>query len=147
MTARGGIDECKAKSGALLPLLRALQTRRTPNVVWHDENLLDIHPHYVEERNILEGTWMKLANGSGDTASRAHVTDRVAPGVVYTTFHHPEMQADVATTDFSDWATNCSEYKCTAVQVSRSNGRTEWQEDYRAFAKNSRRIAPTEAAD
>ena len=70
---------------------------------------------------------------------------RVAPGVVYTTFHHPETQANVITTDYSDWATNCPEYKVTAVQVMPSNGPTRWQEDYDAFARQSRRIA--EAAE
>ena len=73
------------------------------------------------------------------------VTERVAPGVVYTTFHHPDTQANVVTTDYSDWATNCPEYKCTAVQVSPSNGRSDWQERYAAFADNSRRIMPPAA--
>ena len=65
---------------------------------------------------------------------RAQITDRVAPGVVYTTFHHPITQANVVTTDYSDWATNCPEYKVTAVQVSPSNGPTEWQEEYDELA-------------
>ncbi|MGB3864877.1 MAG: formate dehydrogenase subunit alpha [Xanthobacteraceae bacterium] len=123
------------------------QTRRTDNVVWHDEDLLEIHPHDAEQRGIASGSWVKLASRAGETTLRALVTDRVAPGVVYTTFHHPDTQANVVTTDASDWATNCPEYKCTAVQVSPSNGRSEWQEDYRAFSERSRRISPTEAAE
>jgi len=123
------------------------QTRRTDNVVWHDEDLLEIHPHDAEERGIADGTWVKLASRAGETTLRAQITDRVAPGVVYTTFHHPDTQANVVTTDYSDWATNCPEYKCTAVQVSPSNGRTEWQEDYSAFSKQSRRIVPADAAE
>ena len=79
---------------------------------------------------------------SGETSLRATITDRVAPGVVYTTFHHPGTQANVITTDYSDWATNCPEYKVTAVQVSPSNGPTDWQEDYAAQAERSRRILP-----
>ena len=123
------------------------QTRRTANVVWHDEDLLEIHPHDAEERGIADGSWVKLASRAGETTLRALVTENIAPGVVYTTFHHPDTQANVVTTDYSDWATNCPEYKCTAVQVSPSNGRSQWQEDYSAFANNSRRIAPTEAAE
>jgi formate dehydrogenase major subunit len=65
----------------------------------------------------------------------------VAPGVVYTTFHHPMSQANVVTTDNSDWATNCPEYKVTAAQISRSNGPTEWQEQYRELSESARRIA------
>jgi formylmethanofuran dehydrogenase subunit D len=92
--------------------------------------VLEIHPHDAELRGVKEGDWVKLASRSGETALRATLTDRVSPGVVYTTFHHPGTQANVITTDYSDWATNCPEYKVTAVQVSLSNGPTEWQKDY-----------------
>jgi len=118
------------------------QTRRTANTVWHDQDRLEIHPHDAENRGINDGDWVRLASRSGETTLRAKVTDRVAPGVVYTTFHHPDTQANVVTTDFSDWATNCPEYKVTAVQVGRSNGPSDWQEDYAAQAANARRILP-----
>ena len=118
------------------------QTRRTANVVWHDQDVLEIHPHDAEVRGVKDGDFIKLASRSGETTLRAQITDRVSPGVVYTTFHHPDTQANVITTDFSDWATNCPEYKVTAVQVSPSNGPTEWQEDYNAQATASRRILP-----
>ncbi|MGE4373198.1 MAG: formate dehydrogenase subunit alpha [Xanthobacter sp.] len=122
------------------------QTRRTANVAWHPEDLLEIHPHDAENRGIREGDFVKLDSRSGSISLRAHITDRVAPGVVYTTFHHPETQANVVTTDFSDWATNCPEYKVTAVQVSPSNGPTAWQESYEDLSRKSRRIA-VEAAE
>jgi formate dehydrogenase major subunit len=117
------------------------QTRRTANVVWHEEDRLEIHPHDAENRGLKEGDWVKLASRAGETTLRATITDRVAPGVVYTTFHHPLTQANVVTTEFSDWATNCPEYKVTAVQVSPSNGPSDWQEAYEAQAAQSRRIA------
>jgi formate dehydrogenase major subunit len=120
------------------------QTRRTPNVVWHDQDVLEIHPHDAENRGIKEGSWVRLASRAGETSLRATLTDRVNPGVVYTTFHHPDTQANVITTDFSDWATNCPEYKVTAVQVAPSNGPSEWQEGYNAQAMLSRRIAAAE---
>ncbi|GAA6188298.1 formate dehydrogenase subunit alpha [Litorivita sp. NS0012-18] len=119
------------------------QTRRTANTVWHGEDLLEIHPHDAEVRGIKEGDFVRLASRSGETALRATLTDRVSTGVVYTTFHHPDTQANVITTDYSDWATNCPEYKVTAVQVSLSNGpTTTWQDDYAAQAAKSRRITP-----
>jgi formate dehydrogenase major subunit len=118
------------------------QTRRTANVTWHAEDVLEIHPHDAEVRGVREGELVRLASRSGATSLRAKITDRVSPGVVYTTFHHPDTQANVITTDFSDWATNCPEYKVTAVQVSPSNGPTEWQEEYAAQAAHSRRILP-----
>ena len=117
------------------------QTRRTENSVWHAEDLLEIHPTDAENRGIKSGDWVRLASRSGETTLRATVTDRVAPGVVYTTFHHPATQANVVTTDYSDWATNCPEYKVTAVQITPSNGPSEWQEDYAAQARQARRIA------
>jgi formate dehydrogenase major subunit len=123
------------------------QTRRTANVAWHAEDLLEIHPHDAEQRGIRDGDWVKLSSRSGETSLRALITDRVAPGVVYTTFHHPGTQANVITTDFSDWATNCPEYKVTAVQISPSNGPTEWQQEYEEFSGQSRRVTTLQAAE
>jgi formate dehydrogenase major subunit len=117
------------------------QTRRTGNIEFHQEDLLEMHPQDAEDRGVRDGDWVKLSSRAGETTLRALITDRVAPGVVYTTFHHPLTQANVITTDYSDWATNCPEYKVTAVQVATSNGRSEWQESYEAFAEKSRRIA------
>ena len=90
---------------------------------------------------------MTLRSRAGETTLRALVTTRVAPGVVYTTFHHPTTQANVITTDYSDWATNCPEYKVTAVQVSPSNGPSDWQQSYEAQAARSRRIVAPVAAE
>lgn len=120
------------------------QTRRTDNVVWHEEDVLEIHPHDAELRGVKNGDWVKLQSRSGETSLRAKITDRMSPGVVYTTFHHPATQANVITTDFSDWATNCPEYKVTAVQVSPSNGPTDWQEEYESFSKQARRVEAAE---
>ncbi len=123
------------------------QTRRTENVVWHSEDRLEMHPHDAEQRGVCDGDWVKLVSRAGETSLRALITERVAPGVVYTTFHHPDTQANVITTDFSDWATNCPEYKVTAVQISPSNGPSDWQKEYDEQARNSRRISPLEAAE
>ena len=139
------------RTGARFPLLlttgRILsqynvgaQTRRTANVAWHPEDLLEIHPHDAEQRGVRDGDLVRLASRAGETTLRAKVTERVAPGVVYTTFHHPVTQANVVTTEFSDWATNCPEYKVTAVQISPSNGPSAWQESYREMSEKSRRI-------
>jgi len=117
------------------------QTRRTENVAWHAEDLLEIHPHDAENRGLRDGDWVRLQSRAGETTLRAQITDKVSPGVVYTTFHHPDTQANVITTDFSDWATNCPEYKVTAVQVGASNGPSEWQKGYNEQAQQSRRIA------
>jgi formate dehydrogenase major subunit len=98
------------------------QTRRTANIDFYAADLLEIHPHDAEERGIREGDRVAIESRVGTTLLPATVTERVAPGVVYTTFHFPESGANIITTENSDWATNCPEYKVTAVQVSRSGG-------------------------
>ena len=123
------------------------QTRRTANVVWHTEDVLEIHPHDAEERGVKDGDWVRLRSRAGETTLRAAVTERVAPGVVYTTFHHPVTQANVVTTEYSDWATNCPEYKVTAVQVSPSNGPSDWQVEYQALSAENRRIEAVPAGE
>ena len=90
---------------------------RTENVLWHDEDVLEIHPHDAEERGVTEGSTVRIASRVGETLLHARLSERMTPGVVYTTFHHPVSGANIVTTDYSDWATNCPEYKVTAVQV------------------------------
>ncbi len=107
------------------------QTRRTANVAWHSEDRLEIHPHDAETRGVVDGDWVGITSRAGETVLRATVTDRVQPGVIYTTFHFPESGANVVTTENSDWATNCPEYKVTAVQVVRVDRPLDWQERYR----------------
>ena len=109
------------------------QTRRTENVAWHDEDRLEIHPHDAEERGVKEGDWVGVQSRAGETVLRAQVTSRVQPGVVYTTFHFPELGVNVITTENSDWATNCPEYKVTAVQVTRVTQPSAWQQRYQQF--------------
>ncbi|HEV3181975.1 MAG TPA: formate dehydrogenase subunit alpha [Steroidobacteraceae bacterium] len=103
------------------------QTRRTNNVVWHAEDVLEIHPHDADVRGISDGDWVGLTSRAGDTVLRAKVSEKIAPGVVYTTFHFPETNANVVTTENSDWATNCPEYKVTAVEVVLVNQKDAWQ--------------------
>lgn len=123
------------------------QTRRTANVVWHGEDLLEIHPDDAETRGIESGDWAGVSSRAGETVLRATVTDRVNPGVVYTTFHFPESGANVVTTENSDWATNCPEYKVTAVQVVKVNQPSDWQKRYRVFDEQQRKaLNPTDVS-
>jgi formate dehydrogenase major subunit len=104
------------------------QTRRTENALWHAEDVLEIHPFDAEMRGIVDGDLVSLASRAGNVSLRAKISERMQPGVVYTTFHYPGSGANVVTTDNSDWATNCPEYKVTAVEVRRSNALSSWQE-------------------
>jgi formate dehydrogenase major subunit len=111
------------------------QTRRTENNRWHAEDRLEIHPNDAEERGIKDGDWVGISSRAGETVLRSRVTERVQPGVVYTTFHFPESGANVITTDNSDWATNCPEFKVTAVQATRVSQPSEWQKRFREFTE------------
>ena len=107
------------------------------------EDVLEIHPHDAEQRGIRDGDWVKLDSRAGETtlARADHRSRRAGRGL----HHLPPSRTRRPTSSpptISDWATNCPEYKVTAVQVSPSNGPTDWQEDYDEQARQSRRIAP-----
>jgi formate dehydrogenase major subunit len=118
------------------------QTRRTHNVVWHRQDTLEIHPHDAEQRGIVHGDPVRVQSRAGEIVLPAELTERVQPGVVYTTFHHPETGANVVTTENADWATSCPEYKVTAVQVSKATGKAPWQESFRAIEDEQNALLP-----
>lgn len=122
------------------------QTRRTLNSLWHEEDVLELHPHDAQERGVKDGDWVGIESRAGRTVLRALVTDRMQTGVVFTTFHFPESGANVITTDSSDWATNCPEYKVTAVQVVGVSQPSQWQQRYRQFNRKQLGLLP-QAAD
>lgn len=122
------------------------QTRRTDNNLWHGEDRLEIHPHDAEERGVKDDDWVGIQSRAGETVLRATVSERMQPGVVYTTFHFPESGANVITTDNSDWATNCPEYKVTAVQVMPVMQPSTWQQEYSRFNKTQLDLATAASA-
>jgi formate dehydrogenase major subunit len=123
------------------------QTRRTANNVWHKEDVLDIHPFDAENRGINDGDLVSIASRAGEITLHARVSDRIQPGVVYTTFHHAMSGANVVTTEFSDWATSCPEYKVTAVEVKLAKKMSEWQQKYRETQRVTRQILTGAAGD
>jgi formate dehydrogenase major subunit len=116
------------------------QTARTQNNVWHAEDLLEIHPFDAENRGIREGDRVSLTSRAGNTTLHARISERMQPGVVYTTFHHGFTGANVVTTEFEDWATGCPEYKVTAVEVTLARKMSEWQEQYLETRKQTTQI-------
>lgn len=120
------------------------QTRRTENNQWMEEDVLEIHESDAEMRGIRTGDWVAVRSRKGETTLRAQISDRMQPGVIYTTFHHPETGANVVTTELSDWATSCPEYKVTAVEVTPANHRSDWQEQFAEEAITLRRIEAAE---
>jgi len=123
------------------------QTRRTENNVWHAEDKLDLHPHDAEHRGIRDGDLVSIASRAGEITLHARVSERMQPGVVYTTFHHAMSGANVVTTEFSDWATNCPEYKVTAVEVRLAKKLSDWQQAYSEKRILTTRIGSPVAGD
>ncbi len=122
------------------------QTRRTANSQWYEEDMLEIHPQDAEDRGIVSGDWVGVTSRAGETVLRATVTERVQPGVVYTTFHFPDSGANVITTENSDWATNCPEYKVTAVQAVKVQRPSDWQRRFRERSAEQVALLPTRPA-
>jgi formate dehydrogenase major subunit len=122
------------------------QTRRTANNVWHHQDLLEIHPFDAEHRGIRDGDLVSIASRAGEITLPARITERMQPGVVYTTFHHPITGANVVTTEFSDWATSCPEYKVTAVEVRLAKKASDWQQQYLETRKQTTQIEHAGAA-
>ena len=122
------------------------QTRRTENNVWLEEDVLEIHASDAELRGIANGDLVKISSRKGDIALKAEISERMQPGVVYTTFHHPESGANVITTENSDWATDCPEYKVTAVQIRLTNDMSPWQSE-RADTVEGQRIIQVQVAE
>ena len=123
------------------------QTRRTDNNVWYGEDLLEVHPADAEARGIREGDLVSLRSRKGEIALKATITERIQPGVVYTTFHNPETGANVVTTEHSDWATNCPEYKVTAVQVTPASHRSQWQDRFLERSADQEKLAEATTSD
>jgi formate dehydrogenase major subunit len=122
------------------------QTRRTDNSIWHQQDVLEIHPHDAEFRGIRDGDHVSVLSRAGETSMTAVISDRMQPGVVYTTFHFPESGANVVTTENADWATGCPEYKVTAVEIRPTNRWSEWQEEYSDFKEKALRIGDPKVA-
>jgi formate dehydrogenase major subunit len=118
------------------------QTRRTENLRWLERDVLEIHPSDAELRGVHDGDLVAVTSRIGEITLPAKVTERVAPGVVYTTFHHPDTGTNVVTTELSDWATNCPEYKVTAVEVRPATHRSAWQEGFAVRAAEQARALP-----
>jgi formate dehydrogenase major subunit len=123
------------------------QTARTENNVWHPEDILDIHPWDAENRGIREGDRVSLTSRAGQTTLHARISERMQPGVVYTTFHHGFTGANVVTTEFEDWATGCPEYKVTAVEVTLAKKMSEWQEHFLETRRQNTQILTGASGD
>ena len=92
-------------------------TRRTANLELLEEESLELHPDDAARIGVGDRELVEVASRRGSVTLRAGVTDRVAPGEAFMSFHFPEALANVLTSDQADEVTSCPEYKVTAVRV------------------------------
>jgi formate dehydrogenase major subunit len=94
-------------------------TRRTANADIVGQDVLLIHPDDAARKRIEDGDLVELASARGQTRLHAAVSTEVNPGVLYTTFHFPELKINTLTSSVADKEAMCPEYKVVAVDVHR----------------------------
>jgi formate dehydrogenase alpha subunit len=93
-------------------------TRRARNLeAMYPEALIEINPKDALKAEIADGTLMKVASRRGEIVAKALVTDRVEPGLIFSTFHFPESAANFLTNPALDPQAKIPEYKVCAVRV------------------------------
>lgn len=92
-------------------------TRRTPNSDIVDRDILLINEQDAVVRNIQTGDSVRLFSDRGEVMLEAEVSEKVKPGVLYTTFHFPENMVNNVTSNECDGDTMCPEYKVIAADV------------------------------
>ena len=92
-------------------------TRRTGNEHIVSEDVLLVNYQDATEKGILDNSKVKLFSARGEIILRAQISDKVKPGILFTTFHFPELMVNRVTGDVTDKHTKCPEYKVVAVGI------------------------------
>ncbi len=94
------------------------QSRRSKNLMaLYPEPLVEISDQDAARLSIADGDAIKVASRRGEFVARAWITDRVEEGLIFSTFHFPEGNANWATGAFLDPIAKIPEYKVSAVRV------------------------------
>ncbi|MEP6464493.1 MAG: formate dehydrogenase subunit alpha [Frankiaceae bacterium] len=102
-------------------------TRRTPNAVLMPEERLEICPDDALRLGVADGDRVEVASRRAAIVVPAELTNRVASGEVFLSFHFEEAPTNALTSDATDEFTSCPEYKVTAVSLRPAGARTEAQ--------------------
>jgi len=98
-------------------------THRARNLeAMYPEALIEISPKDAKKAGIDHGKMMKMASRRGEILAKAEVTDRVEPGLVFSTFHFAESAANFLTNPALDPQAKIPEYKVCAVKVEAVEG-------------------------
>ncbi|MET0090677.1 MAG: formate dehydrogenase subunit alpha [Candidatus Thiodiazotropha sp.] len=92
-------------------------TRRTPNLELVDHDVLLINPKDAQREGIDDGGRVEIASPNGTTHLRVRLSDEVKSGVLFTTFHFPEIAINHLTSGIFDQESMTPEYKVVAVRL------------------------------
>jgi len=95
-------------------------TGRSGTAVLLDTDLLELSPTDSRALGIGSGDQVVVTSRYGEATLAAEVTDRVPPGVVFSTFTDPVVNINDVTTPHRDATTNTPAYKVTAVSLHRA---------------------------
>ena len=95
----------------------ATMTRRTSNELLVDQDILLINSEDATNKGIKNHSKVKLTSDRGEIELLAEISHKLKPGVLFTTFHFPELMVNRITGDVSDTETLCPEYKVVAVDI------------------------------
>jgi formate dehydrogenase major subunit len=93
-------------------------TRRTPNVELVDHDVLLINPEDASREGISDGSRVEIQSPNGETHLQVQISDEVKPGILFTTFHFPEIAINHLTSGIFDQESMTPEYKVVAVRLS-----------------------------
>ena len=79
--------------------------------------VLQINPADAKAQGLRQGESVRLLSRRGKITLAAEITDQVAAGMVYTTFHFHEAPINLLTNNAFDAGSGCPEYKVCAVRV------------------------------
>jgi formate dehydrogenase major subunit len=92
-------------------------TRRTGNSKLVGEDVLLINSRDAAKKNISDNSAVRLFSARGEIILKAHLSDKVNEGILFTTFHFPELMINRVTGDVTDKHTKCPEYKVVSVEI------------------------------
>ena len=84
------------------------------------EPFVEINPADAGRLGIVDGQMVKLISRHGEVQVKAEVTPRVAPGVVFLSFHFAEARVNELIGANLDPIAKIPEYKAGAVKVSKA---------------------------
>ncbi len=97
-------------------------THRARNLeAMYPESLIEISPKDALNAGIGNAEMMRISSRRGEIVARAHVTDRVEPGLIFGTFHFADSAANFLTNPVLDPEAKIPEFKVCAVKVERVN--------------------------